>query len=77
MLPQLANDHESRPTAAEARTLATLSGFGTVWPISESDIERLENLRAAGYGARHPKNPTYSLTARGWAVLRKASETSD
>ena len=73
MSPQPAIDHEGRPTAAEARMLVTLSRFGTVWPISESDVERLESLGAAGYVARHSKNATYSLTARGSAFVRKTA----
>ena len=58
-------------TASEVRTLQDLAKFGTIHPIAQADIERLESLEAAGYVAKDPRNPTYSLTVRGWAFVRK------
>jgi hypothetical protein len=55
--------------------LKALAKFGTVHPLGPTDIERLERLEAMGLVAKDPRNPTYSLTVRGWAFVRKSAES--
>jgi DNA-binding IclR family transcriptional regulator len=64
-------------TREEVKMLRLLAKFGSVHPIAQTDIERLESLQAAGYVVKDPRNPMYSLTVRGWAFVRKAAGTDE
>jgi hypothetical protein len=37
----------------------------------------IERLQSAGFVARDPNNPEYSLTVRGWAIFREAAEKGE
>jgi hypothetical protein len=53
--------------------LIAIAKFGPIHPITQTDIELIERLQAAGYVPKAPNNPEYSLTVRGWAFVRKSS----
>jgi hypothetical protein len=59
----------------EMRMLGDLARFGTISPIAQADLERLERLVATGYVAKDPRNPAYSLSVRGWAFVRKPADS--
>jgi hypothetical protein len=71
MPEQPQNSNSAVPNSEDRRMLNALARFGTVHPLAQIDLERLERLVAAGYVAKDPRNPTYSLTVRGWAFVRK------
>jgi hypothetical protein len=54
--------------------LTGIAKFGPIHPVAKADIEVIEKLQAAGYVAKDPKNPEYSLTARGWALFGKPEQ---
>jgi hypothetical protein len=58
-------------TADKARMMVAIAKFGPIHPITQADIAIIESLQSAGYVAKDPNNPEWSLTARGWAFLRK------
>jgi hypothetical protein len=76
MQEQPQNPGPNALTADEVRALNTLAKFGTVHPLGQTDIGRLNRLAAAGYVAKHPKNPTYSLTVRGRAFVHNSGRSN-
>ena len=63
------------PNAEEKQMLNALAKFGSVHPLGPTDIERLERLEAMGLVVKDPRNPTYSLTVRGWDFVRRPAES--
>jgi hypothetical protein len=76
-MPRPSQDDEPHLTGDELRMVQSLAKFGAVHPIAPTDVERLERLVAAGLVAKDPRNPTYSLTVRGWAFVHKPPEARD
>ena len=73
-MPQPPQDYGPTLTDDEARILNAIAKFGPIHPIGQTDIGLIERLQAAGYVAKDPRNPEYSLTIRGWALVRKSRE---
>ena len=57
--------------------LVAIAKFGPIHPISQADIGRIERLQAAGFVAKDPNNPEWSLTVRGWAFLRDTAKKGE
>jgi hypothetical protein len=68
-MPELPRDPNPFVTVQERQVLSGIARFGPIHPNTQADIEMIERLRAAGYVAKDPTNPGYSLTARGWALV--------
>jgi hypothetical protein len=72
-MSQPPQDHRPTLTDGEVRILIAIAKFGPIHPITQTDIELIERLQTAGYVAKDPNNPEYSLTVCGWAFVRKNS----
>ena len=72
-MPQPPQDYGPTLTDDEARIVNAIAKFGPINPITQADIGLIERLQAAGYVAKDPNNPEYSLTVRGWAFVRTGS----
>jgi hypothetical protein len=57
--------------------MVAIAKFGPIHPITQADIAMIVRLQSAGYVAKDPNNPEWSLTARGWAFLRDAAKKGE
>jgi hypothetical protein len=76
-MSQPPQDHGPTLTDDAVRMLIAMAKFGPIHPISQTDIDLIEGLQTAGYVAKDPNNPEYSLTVRGWAFVRKAAQKGE
>jgi hypothetical protein len=74
---QPSKDRGPAPTADEARMLTGIAKFGPIHPVTQTDIELIKNLEAAGYVVKDPKNPEHSLTVRGWEFVRVVAKKGE
>jgi hypothetical protein len=76
-MPQPPKNQGPKLNPDEVRMLNAVAKFGPIRPTTDADVALIERLEAAGYVAKDPHNPEYSLTVRGWASVRSAAKKDE